>query len=184
MLNIVRIIAGKNRGFILKTKRGETTRPTLDRIRENLFNIIRDRLPEAAVLDLFAGSGAIGLEALSRGAREAVMIEKDAEAYAILKENIRNTNNLENGQAVRGDCFSYLQNCHRNFDLIYGDPPYGLKAYLRILEATAASEALKPGGLLILESPRDEDLPQVTNAYICSRKAVYGNTAIHFYQRK
>ncbi len=184
MFRIVRIIAGTKRGLILKTKKGETTRPTLDRIRENLFNIIRDRLPEAAVLDLFAGSGAIGLEALSRGAKEAVMIEKDSAAFAILKENIRKTDFQESGRAIRGDCFRYLQNCSRDFDLIYGDPPYGLKAYRQILEAIAAAEALRVGGLLILESPKDEELPMETLAYICSRKAVYGNTAIHFYQRK
>ena len=91
MFIIIRIIAGKNKGCRLRTKEGLTTRPTLDRIRENVFNIIRDRIPGSHVLDLFAGSGAIGLECLSRGAESAVFIEKDREAFGILEENVAKT---------------------------------------------------------------------------------------------
>ena len=99
----MRVVAGEARSVQLMTPKGDDTRPTQDRIKETLFNMIQMEVPGAVFLDLFAGSGAIGLEALSRGAKEAVMIEKDSAAFAILKENIRKTDFQESGRAIRGD---------------------------------------------------------------------------------
>ena len=184
MFRIIRIIAGKNKGCRLKTKEGLTTRPTLDRIRENVFNIIRDKLPGSNILDLFAGSGAIGLECLSRGAASAVFIEKDREAFHILKENVAKTRQEAASRCFNKSYEAYLKGCRERFDLIYADPPYGLDAYGDCLEAVGRQGLLAEGGLLVLESHKGKDLPLEMEQLQCAREIRYGNTKIWIYIMK
>jgi 16S rRNA (guanine(966)-N(2))-methyltransferase RsmD len=180
---IIKIIAGKNRGNILKTKEGITTRPTLNRIRENLFNIIRDKVPGSKVLDVFAGSGAIGIEALSRGASEATFIELDKEAYKILKENIVKTNNLDKSKIINGDFRNILKRITNAYDIIYIDPPYHLNAYEEVLSFIGLNDLLADNGIIILEAKKDTILPSETNDFKCYRDVIYGNTIIKFYNK-
>lgn len=183
MFIIIKIIAGKNRGNILKTKDGITTRPTLNRIRENLFNIIRDKLPGAKVLDLFAGSGAIGLEALSRGARESTFVELDKEAFRILKENILKTDNLDKSKIFNGDFRSFLKRNNDKFDIIYIDPPYHINAYEEALSLIGTTDLLTDNGIIILEAKKDTRLPSEIIDFRCYRDVIYGNTIIKFYNK-
>lgn len=183
MFIIIKIIAGKNKGNILKTKEGITTRPTLNRIRENIFNIIRDKIPGARVLDVFAGSGAIGIEALSRGAIEATFIELDKEAYKILKVNIEKTNNLEKSKTFNGDFRNYIKRSVDVYDIIYIDPPYHLNAYEEVLSIIGSRNLLTETGIIILEAKKDTILPLETIDFKCYRDVIYGNTIIKFYNK-
>lgn len=183
MFIIIKIIAGKNRGNILKTKDGITTRPTLNRIRENLFNIIRDRLPGAKVLDLFAGSGAIGIEALSRGAKEATFVELDKEAFRILKENIMKTDNFERSKIFNGDFRNFIKKSNDKYDVIYIDPPYHINAYKDALLLIGSNDLLSDNGIIILEAKKDTELPLEIIDFKCYRDVIYGNTIIKFYNK-
>lgn len=184
MFRIIRIIAGKNRGLRLRTKEGLTTRPTLDRIRENLFNIIREQVPGSRVLDLFAGSGAIGLEALSRGAESAVFIEKDRQAYRILADNVAKAGQESRSRCINQSYDAWLGSGREQFDLIYADPPYSLDAWEDCLERIGRLGCLAEEGLLILESPRDKALPAEAGPFVLVREQRYGNTKIWFYKNK
>ena len=126
MFIIIKIIAGSNKGFILKTKEGLSTRPTLNRIKENVFNIIREKVVNSNFLDLFAGSGGIALESISRGAARAVLVEKDKKAFAVVKANIDKTKTNDKVIAINSDYKDYLKRSNDKFDLIYIDPPYNL----------------------------------------------------------
>ncbi len=184
MFKIIKIIAGKNRGYIIKTKEGITTRPTLNRIRENLFNIIKDIVPNANILDLFAGSGAIGIEALSRNAKSATFIELDKIAFKILKENLIKTDNFKKSSIINKDFRGFLRNCMESFDIIYIDPPYHLKAYEEALELIGKNQLLIDNGVIIIEAKKDAKLPKETNDFKCYRDVIYGNTIIKFYNKK
>ena len=121
----MRIISGKARGTKLYTLEGTNTRPTLDRVKESIFNIIQGNIENATVLDLFAGSGAIGLEMLSRGAKKAVLCDNSKEAVGIIKKNIEKTHSQEKAEIYNSDfetCLEKIKN--QKFDIIYLDPPY------------------------------------------------------------
>ena len=131
----MRIISGKARGTKLYTLEGTNTRPTLDRVKESIFNIIQNEIEDATVLDLFAGSGAIGLECLSRGAKKAVLCDKSKEAIQIIKRNIEKTHMEEKAQIINADyenCLEKLKN--EQFDIIYIDPPYATNYIFKSLE--------------------------------------------------
>lgn len=183
MFKIIKIIAGKNRGNILKTKEGITTRPTLNRIRENLFNIIKNKVPGANILDLFAGSGAVGIEALSRSAKKATFVELDKEAYKILVGNINKTNNIINSKLINKDYRGFLRNCRESFDIIYIDPPYHLNAYREALELIEKNQLLNDSGIIIIEAKKDTELLNETSDFKCYRDVIYGNTIIKFYNK-
>ena len=123
----MRVISGTARGKKLNTLSGLNTRPTLDRVKEPLFSIIQNNIVESNVLDLFAGSGAIGLEALSRGAREAVFIENNKEAIKCIEENIQFTKMAERSKLIKADVIQGIHSLSsgESFDIIFMDPPYG-----------------------------------------------------------
>lgn len=120
----MRIIAGKKRGLKLETLSGANTRPTLDRVRESLFSILGGRCDQLEVLDLFAGSGALGLEALSRGAKRVMFVEHNTEAFHVLQTNIKKMAMLEAVESVKQDAQTFLKREERKYDLIFLDPPY------------------------------------------------------------
>ncbi len=153
----MRIISGKAKGTKLYTLEGTNTRPTLDRVKESIFNIIQNDIEDAEILDLFAGSGAIGLEFLSRGARNAVLCDKSKDAIEIIKRNVQKTHMEEKTQILNLDfetCLDKVKN--RQFDIIYIDPPYVTKYILKSIEKIIAQENLKKEGIMILETDDEQ----------------------------
>lgn len=148
----MQIIAGAYKSRQLKTPKGRATRPSSSRLREALFNILQGTIEGACFLDLFAGSGAVGLEALSRGAREAVFIEKEREAARCIKQNIAALEVGGRASLFTGDLFSLLGRLRKSFDIIFADPPYESGPLSgRLLQLIDETELLKPGGLFLLE---------------------------------
>ncbi|WP_258361091.1 16S rRNA (guanine(966)-N(2))-methyltransferase RsmD [Moorella sulfitireducens (nom. illeg.)] len=180
---MVRIIAGQVRGLRLRTPGGLVTRPTSDRVREALFNILGARVIDSIFLDLFAGTGAVGLEALSRGAREAVFIEKNRRALSCLDANLAATGFKDKARIIAADARPALDVLRRRgaaFDLIYIDPPYRQGWGDIILPAVVPLVA--PDGIVILETAASEATPETADMVLLSRR-IYGDTALIFYQR-
>ena len=154
----MRVIAGKARRLPLVSPEGRDTRPTTDRIKETLFNILQDEVPGCNFLDLFSGSGGIGIEALSRGAREAVFVEFGKEALACIRANLNKTRLVDQAMILPvevGYGISKLEKMGKKFDIVYADPPYKKGFETKILDLLAESEIVKPGALVILESSLD-----------------------------
>lgn len=182
---IMRIIGGNARGTKLYTLKGETTRPTLDRVKESIFNIIQAELEDAIFLDLFAGSGAIGLEAISRGAKKAILCDKSKEAIQIIKKNIEKTHSQEGVELYNTDFKECLSKIKEKLDLIYIDPPYKTDFILKTLEIIQNSRMTKDTTKIILETDEEERiLKQIENLkYEVIDKRKYGIAHIIFLKR-
>lgn len=150
----MRIIAGKNRSLPLKTPKGLNTRPTTDRIKETLFNMISPNLSGCRFLDIFSGSGGIGLEAVSRGAKKAYFIENDKEAIACIKHNIQFTKSENECHLQSGDFIGGLRSLEHEgaMDIIFMDPPYGLELERKVLELLSGSKLCSTETLIIVEA--------------------------------
>ena len=155
----MRIIAGTARSLPLKTIEGKDTRPTTDRIKETLFNIIQMDVPRASFLDLFAGSGGIGIEALSRGAKEAVFVEKNPKAMECIKENLKFTRLEKKGITLTKDVLNALYQLEGDkvFDYIFMDPPYNHELEKSVLTYLAESSLLAEEGIIIVEASKETD---------------------------
>lgn len=155
----MRIIAGTCRSLPLKTPKGMNTRPTTDRIKETLFNIIHSDLYDCRFLDLFAGSGAIGLEALSRGAREAVFIENNKEAIKCIEENIQFTKMAERSKLIKSDVIQGIHSLSsgESFDIIFMDPPYGKEYEKEVLKMLSNSNLADQNTLIVVEADLETD---------------------------
>ena len=147
----MRIIAGSRKGHRIDAPRGLATRPTSDRVRENIFNLVQAWVPDAVVLDLFAGSGAMGIEALSRGAERAVFVEAHVDACRVIDRNLERLR-LTGAQVVCNDVVRFLATDTRTYDLIFCDPPYDEYATLEPALARYVLRLLADGGLLVLET--------------------------------
>ncbi len=183
----MRIITGSARGCRLKAPRGMQTRPTSDRIKESLFNILGSFVREKEVLDLFAGTGSLGLEALSRGAEHAVFV--DRATAGIIRENAEHTRLADRSEILKGDviaCLSRMGREGRNFRLIFCDPPYHAGLWEQTLRMVDHLELLAPEGLLVVEHGGDENLPeQELQGLECIREVRYGPVStIHIFRRK
>ena len=155
----MRVIAGSARRLLLKTAEGMDTRPTTDRIKETLFNILQNDIPGCIFMDLFSGSGAIGIEALSRGAELAVMIEKNPKAAACIRENLEHTRLADRAVVMERDVLEGLRRLEgRNyrFDIIFMDPPYGQGLERQVLAYLAGSPMATADTLVIIEAAREE----------------------------
>ncbi|MDO4273296.1 MAG: 16S rRNA (guanine(966)-N(2))-methyltransferase RsmD [Eubacteriales bacterium] len=155
----MRVIAGKARRLNLKTVPGTDTRPTTDRIKETLFNILQPELLDCSFLDLFSGSGAIGIEALSRGAAYAVFVEKDPRACTCIRENLSFTKLSEDGKLLNMDVLQALRSLEGRepFDFIFMDPPYGKELERQVLEYLESSSIADENTLVIVEADLDTD---------------------------
>lgn len=154
----MRVVAGTARSLQLKTPEGDHTRPTTDRIKETLFNMIQNDVPESVFVDLFAGSGGIGIEALSRGASKAYFIENDKAAISCIESNLKHTRLMENAIVYKQDAVMALQySIHEPVDVIFADPPYGKGFDLLLLKAAAGSKAVTEDTLIIIEEMKDHD---------------------------
>lgn len=154
----MRVIAGTARRIMLNTPQGKKTRPTTDRIKETLFNILQPELADAVFLDLFSGSGAIAIEALSRGARKAVLVEQDREALACIQDNLLRTHLSGQAVVMPRDVFSSLSDLERGretFDIVFMDPPYCEKMEERVLSVLKDASFIRTDTIIIFEASID-----------------------------
>lgn len=147
----MRVISGSARGKKLLCAEGLDVRPTLDRVKESIFNMIAFDLPEKNVLDLFSGSGALGIEALSRGAKSCTFIDKSAQSVNITKKNLEATHLLDSASVFSCDSIDFLKNTDKKFDIIFIDPPYESDLYEKSLNAIKESGILADDGFIVLE---------------------------------
>ena len=160
----MRIISGISRGTKLYTLDGENTRPTLDRVKEPLFSIIQTYIKDALVLDLFAGSGALGLEALSRGAKKAILCDKSYEAVNIIKKNIEKTHMEEKTEVLCMDYKKCISTVKDKFDIIFIDPPYKLDVAIKSVEMILERNLLSEDGLIVIETDdENRELQEIKN---------------------
>ena len=179
----MRVITGKARGVQLKTPEGMLTRPTADRVKEALFSIINFDLPGAAVLDLFGGTGQLGIEALSRGANSAVFIDQREDACKIIRENLRRTKLEAQGRVVRSDYLDYLRRSRDKFDIILLDPPYAEVFLENALKCITEIDILKTGGIIVAERPVEKELPFEFEGFTRSKDYKYGKTLLTIYRK-
>ena len=179
----MRVIAGKAKGIHLQAVPGTTTRPISDRVKEALFDILGDAIVEARVLDLFAGTGSVGIEALSRGARRAVFVEKHSKATDTIRLNLHRTGFEANGRIVRADVFKFLTREPKSFDLIYVAPPQYRSLWSKTLLALEANPGwLDPAGFVIAQIfPKELEPLTLTTLHLADQRK-YGSTLLCFYE--
>ena len=179
----MRVITGKARGIVLKTPNGMATRPTADRVKEAIFSIIQFDVATSNVLDLFGGTGQLGIEALSRGANRAVFIDEREDACKLIKENLKRTKLESFARVIRSDYMSYLKNCKEKFDIILLDPPYAEVFLENSLKMITEIDILQSSGIIVTERPLGKDLPWEFPGFERSRDYKYGNTLITIYRK-
>ena len=180
----MRVITGKARGVTLKTPEGLQTRPTTDRVKEALFSVIQFDIPTACVLDLFGGTGQLGIEALSRGAKRAVFVDESDKACRLIQENLKRTRLEGEGSVVRSDYLAYLSRCREKFDIIFLDPPYAEVFLENALKKITEIDILQSGGIIVTERPLGKELPFELEGYTRSKDYKYGNTLITLYRKE
>ena len=176
----MRVITGTARGRKLQEPKNNDIRPTTDMVKEAVFSIIQFDVPGRRVLDLFAGTGQLGIEALSRGAAECVFVDASAEAVSLVKRNLEHCG-LE-GKVVRGDSLAYLSRCGK-FDILFVDPPYHAGLYDKILENVFKFDIINEGGIIVVETMRDEVLPAPLPPYSLRKRYNYGKVSLTVYTR-
>lgn len=183
----MRVIAGTARRLLLKTVEGRDTRPTTDRIKETLFNMLQPYLPGCAFLDLFAGSGAIGIEALSRGARSAVFVENSRKAGKCIQENLIHTHFEETGRMILSDALSALSRLEGSeaFDVIFMDPPYSQQWEEKVLRQLSASSLVAEHTLIVVEALQGTDFSYLEElGFVCEKIKMYKTNEHVFIRRK
>jgi len=182
----MRIIAGRAKGTKLFTPAGQSTRPTPDRVKESLFNIIADRIPGCRFLDLFAGSAAMGLEALSREACRAVFVESRRQSVDVIRRNIEKVNFVGSSQVLPMEAdkaLRFLSDDGQEFDIIYIDPPYGSDLAGKAIDLIVERDILAENGLLIYERGVS-DVELKNSALTIFRQKKYGDTILDFMRRE
>ena len=179
----MRVISGTLRGLKLKSPEGLGTRPTLDRVKEALFSMLFSRTADACVLDLFAGSGALGIEALSRGAAHCTFVDKGREPIAVIRENLKKTRLEERAEVVQADYSSYLKTCRKQFDLILLDPPYAEIFLETALKIISEIDILTNSGIIVCERPYEKSLPDEIPGLARYRDYRYGKAAVTIFRR-
>lgn len=176
----MRVIAGKRRGTKLESPKDRSVRPTTDRIKEDIFNIISPYVLDAVFLDLFAGSGAMGIEALSRGAERSVFVDRSGKSLSLVKRNIKKTGFEDSSEVRKMSAENYLANTSESFDIIFLDPPYAYENLKNIIENIIKYDILKDDGILIVE--HDKNIPLEKNENLDRfRNKVYSLTEVEFF---
>ena len=180
----MRVISGKNRGTKLYTLEGLETRPTLDRVKESLFNIINFDIPNCVFLDLFAGSGAIGIEAASRGAKKVVMCEKSKEAINVINKNLDKTRLKDEVKLFNEDFEKCISKLQEKFDIIYLDPPYKTDYAFKAVNLLLEKQLIKEETIIIIETDIEQnvktELEKLKIKEIDEKK--YGRASLLFYK--
>ena len=179
----MRVISGIARGVQLKTPDGLSTRPTADRVKEAMFSILQFSLPGAKVLDLFGGTGQLGIEALSRGAANSVFVDAQESACRLIRENLKRTKMDAQGRVVKSDYASFLRNCTEKFDIILLDPPYAEVFLENSLKMITEIDILQSNGIIIAERPLGKELLFEYDGFLRSKDYKYGKTVLTIYRK-
>lgn len=179
----MRVIAGKARGIQLQTPQGMLTRPTTDRVKEALFSILQFELPGAKVLDLFGGTGQLGIEALSRGASRAVFVDSRREACQLIRSNLKKTQLEQDAVVIQRDYMDYLNQCHEQFRLILLDPPYAEVFLENSIKKITEIDILQSNGIIATERPLGKELPWEFPGFTRSKDYKYGQILLTFYRK-
>lgn len=179
----MRVITGKARGVTLKTPDGMQTRPTTDRVKEALFSIIQFEIPGAAVLDLFGGTGQLGIEALSRGAKSATFVDASDSACRLIAENLKRARLEQNARVVKADYLAYLSRCREKYQIIFLDPPYAEVFLENALKRITEIDILQSGGIIVAERPLGKELPWDFDGFTRSKDYKYGKVLLTLYRK-
>lgn len=177
----MRVISGSARGRKLSAPDGLDTRPTTDRVKESIFNIISPYLPASNVLDLFAGSGAMGIEALSRASLNAVFVEQNEKALNVIKKNLVDTHLESRAEVIRTDAFSFLRRTSTKFDIIFLDPPYNKGLLSTAMDDILRFSLLCDNGIVVAESEYGGELPS-NKGFDLIKQAKYGKTIVSVFR--
>lgn len=176
----MRVITGSARGKRLKTLEGQDVRPTTERVKEAVFSIIQFDIEGRLFLDLFAGSGQMGIEALSRGAKGAVFVDSARNSINVIKQNLASTGLLDNSKVLNTDSIAFISRPQlEKFDIAFIDPPYGTGILQKTLPLVALQ--MKQTGTIICERPLNEEIPEKINGFVLDRNYRYGKIMISTY---
>lgn len=178
----MRVIAGEKKGRRLVTPEGLDTRPTSDKVKEALFSIIQFELEDAEFLDLFAGSGQMGIEALSRGAKYAVFVDFGKKACDCIRQNLAVTGLSGRSEVVMRGVSEYLVGCTRRFDIVFMDPPYREGLIEPIFERV--TELVRDSGVILCEVPRGAEMCEQMNGFVLKRRYRYSKTELVLYRKE
>lgn len=177
----MRVIGGTFRGMNLAAPKDEAVRPTSDRSKEDLFNIIAPFMVEALVLDLFSGSGAIAIEAISRGAKHADMVESSRASQELIMQNVQKTRSEGSFSLIKADAVKYLNYAAGKYDIIFMDPPYAFGDYSELIRIIDSRGLLRESGVLIAETAKKTLLPKEIGGLRLWRTKSYSLAAMHYY---
>ncbi|MFX3622475.1 MAG: 16S rRNA (guanine(966)-N(2))-methyltransferase RsmD [Ectobacillus sp.] len=181
----MRVVSGKCKGHPLKAVPGSTTRPTTDKVKEAIFNIIGPYFDGGLALDLFGGSGGLGIEALSRGMDKVIFVDRDVKAIQVIRQNIESCRLKGQAEVYRNDAERALKALIKRellFDLILLDPPYKDQKITSLMSIIAEYGLLKKNGIIMVEHSVDVELPERINNLLCTKREKYGITAISIYK--
>lgn len=180
----MRVISGSARGRRLKELQGMETRPTTDKVKESLFNIIQFDIPGRRVLDLFGGTGQLGIESLSRGAASCTFVDQRRDAVKLIRENLAECRLSEQAKVLQGDSLAFLSSCREKFDVIFLDPPYHTDLMDRALELVTKIDILSENGIIICETMAQRELPQLPAPYEWGKDYRYGQIKLTIGRRQ
>ncbi len=181
--NRMRVITGTARGVPLKAPKGMDTRPTMDQVKEGIFSAIQFEIEGRTALDLFAGSGQLGIEALSRGAAHCTFVDKGKEPIAVIRENLKKTRLEDHATVAQADYSSYLKTCRTQFDLILLDPPYAEIFLETALKIISEIDILTNSGIIVCERSFEKSLPDEIPGLVRYRDYRYGKAAVTIFRR-
>lgn len=179
----MRVITGIARGRRLKEPNGMETRPTTDRVKEGIFSSIQFEVEGRKVLDLFGGTGQMGIEALSRGAAHCTFVDLQKQAVAIIRENVNSTGFADQSAVIQGDALAYLSRCREKFDLIFLDPPYESGLLEKAMELITTIDIVSENGIIVCENGSKYGWPMVEEPYRMQKEYRYGKIRTALYRR-
>jgi len=183
----MRVIAGLYKGRVLFSPSGDSIRPTSDRIKESIFNSLGSEIQDAKICDLFSGTGNLSIEALSRGAKYAVMVDDSLQAIHLMKRNVSHIGVVDKCRIVKMDVLQYLKLAAKNreeFNFIFADPPYFSRAYENMMQRIIDGNLLTEGGLFVLELSSRNDIPMAISGLMNIAEKNFGDTTVMYYRKK
>ena len=179
----MRVITGTARGRRLGELKGQETRPTTGKVKEAVFSALQFELEDARVLDLFAGTGQMGIEALSRGAAHCAFVDRRADAVKLVRDNLALCGLADRARVECADAMDFLNAARTQYDIIFLDPPYGGDLLVRAIAHIARFDILARSGIIVAECPSDKLLPSLSTPYGISREYRYGRIKVTVYRR-